>query len=357
MENYLRKIYYNSSHPAGFAGLHTVLRQTKDALKAKDVKKWLQSQDTYTLHKPVRINFKRNKCIVNNIDQCWQADLNDMRGLAEYNDKFKYILAVIDVFSKYGFMVPLKDKTGSSVKKAFEQIFSKSGRKPENLQTDKGSEFTSRNVRNFLKINDVSFYTTKNPDVKASVIERWNRAIKTRMWRYFTFHNTYRYVDVLERLVETYNNTYHSTIRMAPVEVNESNLLQVWQNLYRKKIINKKPQYEIGDLVRISREQNTFEKGYETKWSEEVFKIVRVIRHPRPVYEIEDLNNKIIDGYFYEPEIQKVRLESHQAFKIDKILSTKGKGRSKQYLVVWKGYPSEFNSWVSATQLVKISNG
>lgn len=95
METLLRKIYYNPSHPAGFAGAHTVLNKTRGNLKPKDAKNWLQFQDTYTLHKPARINFKRNRYIVNNIDQYWQADLNDMRGLAPYNDKVNYILAVI----------------------------------------------------------------------------------------------------------------------------------------------------------------------------------------------------------------------------------------------------------------------
>lgn len=356
METLLRRIYYNPSHPAGFAGAHTVLNQTRGNLKPKDVKNWLQFQDTYTLHKPARINFKRNRYIVNNIDQYWQADLNDMRGLAPYNDKVQYILAVIDVFSKYGFMVPLKNKSGSSVKKAFEQIFLKSGRKPENLQTDKGTEFTSRNVTSFLKNNDVNFFTTKNPDVKASVIERWNRTIKTKMWRYLTFKNTYRYVDVLENLVETYNNTTHSTIKMAPEEVSDKNVLQVWQNLYRKNMTKERSKFKLGDFVRISKERKTFEKGYHSKWSEEVFKIIKVIKHPRPVYQLQDLNKKSIDGYFYEPEIQKVGVKSQQAFKIDKILHTKGKGRSKQYFVKWKGYPSEFNSWVSASQLIRISN-
>lgn len=354
MEKLLRKIYYNPAHPAGFAGVNPVLRYTKGKMTPNEVKYWLQTQDTYTLHKPTRLKFKRNSYIVNNIDQCWQADLNDMRGLAIYNDNFKYILAVIDVFSKYGFMVLLKDKSGLSVKKAFEQIFSVSGRTPENLQTDKGSEFTSSDVRRFFKNHDINYFTTKNPDVKAAVVERWNRTIKTRMWRYLTFKNTYRYIDILDKIVQAYNKANHSTIKMAPVDVNESNVLQVWRNIYKKKFIKTKPKYKLGDFVRISKERRTFEKGYETKWSEELFKIIKVIKHPSPVYGLEDLKTTPIDGYFYESEIQQVRFVGDHVFKIDKILSTKGKGRSKQYLVKWKGYSNEFNSWVPASQLVRI---
>jgi hypothetical protein len=354
MNQVLSKIYYNASHPAGFAGARAVLKYTKGKYSANKVKEWLQSQDTYTLHKPVKIKFKRNKYITNNIDQLWEADLNDMRGLSQYNDGVKYLLSVIDVFSKYGFLVPLKNKTNTCVQEAFENIFKHSGRKPEHLRTDKGTEFNGKNILDFFKKNGINYYTTKNPDVKAAVVERWNRTIKTRMWRYLTHNNTYRYIDVLDDIVNAYNNSVHTTIRMAPAEVNETNVLQVWKNLFSKQTNYTKPRFKVGDTVRIVKERKHFEKGYETKWSEEIFTVHRIIKHPRPAYELQDLNYETIDGYFYEDEIQKVTVPKTKTFKIDKILDTKGKGSSKKYLVKWKGYSSAFNSWIPASQLVTL---
>ena len=357
VDSYLGGIYYDPSHPAGYSGAEPLIKYVGRRFDPQTVKEWLRSQDTYTLHKPIRRNFKRNRYIVNNIDQLWQADLNDMRSLSKYNDGVNYLLAVIDVFSKYGFMVPLKNKSGATVVKAFDSIFKSTGRTPDNLQTDKGSEFTSAETKRLFKSHDINYYTTKNPDVKAAVVERWNRTIKTRMWRYLTHKNTYRYIDVLDDLVKAYNKSKHRTIKMAPVDVSDERVLEVWRNMRPKQIKAGKPKFRVGDTVRITREKKFFQKGYETKWSEEMFKIKRVVTHIKPVYELEDLNGEVLDGYFYEPELQRVKIEQGRLYKIDKIVSTDGKGRSKRYLVKWKGYPSQFNSWVPASDLVKLEHG
>lgn len=357
MKRVLNNLYYNPSHPVGYAGARGIIKHLKGRYSTKDIMTWLESQDTYTLHKPARVNFKRNRYITNNIDQLWQADLNDMRGLAKYNDGINYLMSVVDVFSKFGFIVPLKNKSNQSVQKAFEIIFERSGRKPQNLQTDKGSEFTGKPIVKFFNDNKINYFTTKNPDVKASNVERWNKTIKTRMWRYLTHHNTYRYIDVVDDLVDSYNHSVHSTIKMRPVDVTDENILQVWKNTYNKEPRYVKPKYEVGDLVRITKERKHFQKGYESKWSEEIFQIHRVIKHPYPVYELKDFNNKIVDGYFYQEEVQRVFVGKDTEFKIDKILESKGTGNSKKVLVKWKGYPSEFNSWIPARQLVGIQNG
>lgn len=357
MNKVLKALYYSTTHPAGYAGARGILKCTKGKFKSKDVIKWLESQDTYTLHKPARVNFKRNRYISNNIDQTWEADLNDMRGLAEYNDGVNYLLSVIDVFSKYGFIVPLKNKTNQSVKKAFEFIFESTGRRPENLRTDKGSEFTGKSMIKFFEDNDINYFTTKNPDIKASNVEIWNKTIKTRMWRYLTHHNTYRYIDVVTELVESYNKTKHSTIQMCPADVNERNILQVWKHTYSQAPKYVKPRYSVGDSVRIAKERKHFKKGYESKWSEEIFNICRVIKHPRPLYELRDGNNELVDGYFYEQEVQRISKSKDKVFKIDKIISSKGKGRSMKLLVKWKGYSSDFNSWIPASNIVSITNG
>ena len=295
------------------------------------------------LHKPVRRKFKRRRVLVNGINKIWAADLADMQAFSKFNRGIKYLLAVIDVFSKYRYLIPLKDKMGKSVASALKTIFEE--RKPEKMWVDKGKEFYNKDVKELIEL-----YSTENEE-KSSVVERWIRTMKEKMWKYFTDNNTSVYIDILPDLVEDYNNTRHSSIKMTPVEASKKkNELTVWRNLYpgRLKNIDINPKFSIGDKVRISKKKNTFEKGYTTRWTEEIFTITK-INHTSPVtYKIADLNGEEIDGSFYEPELQKT---SQQLFRIEKVIE-KGKNKS---LVKWKGYSDDFNSWVNNKDIVNIS--
>lgn len=351
----LAGIYYDPANPLGYSGAHSLVNAVKTHTSSEDVKEWLQKQDAYTIHKPVTKRFSRNRYIVHNIFELWQADLCDMRNLKQYNDGVNYILTVIDVFSKVAWAKPLKLKTASSVINAFKEIFEECGTTPVNLETDKGKEFVAKSVQMFFKNYEINFYVTNNPDVKAAIIERFNRTLKTRMWRYFTYANSYRYVDVLSDLIDSYNNRYHSSIKMAPHNVSEQNVLQVWNNLYRKGVgERRKPKYKLDQHVRISRTKQIFEKGYENNWSLEIFKISKVINRRPPVYRITDLNNEEIEGTFYEQELQPITLAPDAIFKIEKILDNKGRGVNKKFLVKWQGYSDKFNSWVSQSELQQI---
>lgn len=355
----LEKLYYNKINPVAFSSAAPLVKYVKNEIHPSQVGNWLQGQDTYTLFKPTRKRFQRNKYIVNNIDDIWQADLVDLQKLSKDNDGIKYLLTVIDVFSKKAFVEPLKNKSTQNIISAFERIFNKSLRKPVNLQTDKGSEFIAQEVQKFFKNKDIHHFTTQNPDVKAAVVERFNRTLKTKMWRYLHYVNTERYIDALEDLVNAYNNSYHRTIRMTPNSVNENNILQVYRNTYGKmnltdKTLYKKPKFKVNDYVRLAKEKGTFEKGYETNFTEEVFKVNKVIPHMKPTYEVVDLAGEPLEGKFYQEELQKISFDPNADFKIDKILRTKGTGASKQLFVKWRGYPDSFNSWIYEKDLVSV---
>ena len=238
--------------------------------------------------------------MVNGIDKIWAADLADMKAFEDYNDGYTFLLLVIDIFSKYGWIVPLKNKKGVSVAKALENIFQE--RKPEKLWTDKGTEFYNKDVKKLLDI-----YSTENEE-KSSIVERWIRTMKEKMWKYFTDNNTYRYIDILPDLVEDYNNTVHTSIKMTPIEASKKkNELTAWRNLYpdRYKIYNLTPKFSVGDEVRITKKKKVFEKGYTTRWTEEIFTIKK-IQNTNPItYKLEDLQGEEIKGNFYEPELQK----------------------------------------------------
>ena len=283
------------------------------------------------------------RVFVNGIDKIWAADLVDMQAFSKFNRGFKYLLAVIDVFSKYGWLIPLKDKTGKSVASALKTIFKE--RKPEKMWVDKGKEFYNKDVKDLIEL-----YSTENEE-KSSVVERWIRTMKEKMWKYFTANSTNVYLNQLSSLVKEYNNTRHSSIKMTPVNASKKeNELRVWRNLYPEhlEIYDINPKFSVGDKVRISKKKKTSEKGYTTRWTEEIFTIVEVKRTQPPTYKITDLNGEEIKGTFYDPELQKT---SQELFRIEKLVK-RGKKKS---LVKWKGYSDDFNSWVDNKDIVNIS--
>ncbi len=345
----LKEIYYNPSHPSAYGGIQSLYRALKEDGRLKPninaIKDWLQQQDTYTLHKLPPRNFKRNRVIVYAVDQQWQGDLADLSSLSRYNKGYKYLLVCIDILSKYAFVIPLKTKKGTEIVSAFKTIFA-SNRKPRTLQTDKGTEFLNKHFQNFLKEQGVRFFTTGN-ETKASVVERLNRTLKNKMYRYFTHRSTLKYIDILPQLVQSYNNSYHSSIKRAPSSVHSGNEREVWEVLYNDNIkTDYKFKFKIGDQVRISKSKRKFEKGYLPNFSDEIFTVYkRHMRYP-PVYTLKDYNGELLQGTFYEAELQKVVKPADALFRIEKVLKTRKRHGRTQYLVRWQGYSDKFDSWV-----------
>ena len=301
------------------------------------------------LHRSIKRKFKKRRVLVSGIDKIWAADLADMKALKEENDGYVFLLLVIDTFSKYGWIIPLKNKSAKTMVKAFKSIF-KEGRKPKKLWTDKGREFYNKDVKDLLKSNLIDLYSTENEE-KSSIVERWIRTMKDKMWKYFTDSRTYTYMDVLPDLLEDYNKSVHSSTEFTPIDASKKkNELAVWRNLYpdRHKISRLTPKFSVGDEVRISKKKKVFEKGYTTRWTEEIFTI-KEIRDTNPItYILEDLQGEEIKGTFYEPELQKSK---QQISRIEKVIEEK-KGKS---FVKWKGYSDKFNSWVNNEDLIDLS--
>lgn len=190
--------------------------------------------------------------VVFNIDEQWAADLIEVINIAKYNKGYRYLLTVVDVFSKYALVEPVKSKTGQAVKEAFEEI-SKQGRTPVNLQTDDGKEFYNKTFQGLMSRKGIRHFSTSG-DTKASVVERFNRTLKQRLYRYFTVKNTLSFVPVLQSLVKGYNRSYHS-IKMAPDKMMLENSLDVWNQLYGKQDVKhrKRPTLKVGDRVRMNK--------------------------------------------------------------------------------------------------------
>lgn len=344
----MEETYQDPRRVGSFGGIDALYRAAQGKVTKKEIQKWLEGVDAYTLHRPARRKFPTNRVIVYFVDQQWQADLVDLKSLQKQNQGYRYILTCIDILSKYAWAIPLKKKRGEDIVTAFRTIFST--RKPNSLQTDQGKEFKNAKFQNFLKQKGVRFFTTYN-DTKAFVVERFNRTLKTKMWKYFTQNHTYRYIDVLDQLLKSYNHTFHSSIKRAPVDVNSENEQDVWFALYEKmENLKKKPcVFQAGDTVRVSKHKLQFEKGYETNWSEELFVITECIQRHPPVYRIKDLLGEPIQGTFYAQELQKVKPKTE--YEVEKILKKRTKRGQLEYFVTYKGYPKKFNQWIPSVNL------
>ena len=200
----------------------------------------------------------------------------------------------MDVLSKYAWVEPLRDKTARNVAGAFKKILDRANpRVPVYLQSDRGKEFVGSAFQNIFKKNNIQFRVARNPDIKTATVERLNRTLRERIWRYFTHQNTKRYVDVVQQIIYAYNHTLHTGTKMKLSEVNLYNAVKARENLQRrgrtngrKRAFGATAKFKVGDFVRISRTKNTFERGYEKNFSEEVFKIQRVSRRQNLRFQI-----------------------------------------------------------------------
>ena len=204
-------------------------------------------------------------------------------------------------------------------------------------------------MQQFFKDNDVKIYHT-NSHLKAVVIERFNRSLRELMMKEFVKNNNTVYYYILPKLIKIYNNRYHSTIKMSPIKINKNNEKYIKENIYNYNKASKNPKFKIGDLVRISlKRRDVFDKpSSNTKWSEELFQIYSINRSNVITYKIKDLNDNIIDGIFYQQELQKTKNTS-EIYIIEKII----KKNKNKYLVKWRNYSNDFNSWIDKEDVVK----
>ena len=299
------------------------------------------------LNKPIINKFPRQKVIVNYINEIHSTDLVDMSQYSKINKNYKYIFTNIDVFSKIAYAFLLKSKKIQDIKPCFEKIFEKN--KPKYIWSDKEPAFFSKEMQQFFKDNNVKIYYT-NSHLKAVVIERFNRSLRELMMKEFTKNNNTVWYNILPKLIKTYNNRYHSTIKMKPIQVNKSNEKYIKENIYTYNKTSKIPKFKINDLVRISlKRRDLFDKpSSNIKWSEELFKVHSINKSNVITYRIKDLNDEIIKGNFYEKELQKTKNTSG-VYIIEKIIR---KNKDK-YLVKWRGYSDDFNSYVDKDDIIK----
>lgn len=376
--DYLKELYYTPGKPGAFAGPEKLYQAVKQEGKYKigrrRIRQFLNNEDPYSLYKPIRKTFPRSKVIVNTIDSMWDGDLADVSNISSHNDGYKFLLVLIDIFSRYLFIIPLRNKHHQNIIDGLKSVF-QTERKPHTLRTDKGSEFKNRWVKTYLKKEGINVIYTQN-ETKANYAERVIRTMKNLMYRYFMKNRTYRFVNVLQDLVESYNNRPHRSLGgNAPATVNQGNADEIRldaylsgrktksdplkMNLLKSKKTTKKRvkpffKLKVGDTVRISQLKHPFQRDYQQKWTEEFFKVSKRYKRGKiPVYKVKDWADDPIEGTFYESELQKVVKSEDVTYRVEKILKRRGRGKTKEVFVKWEGWPRKFNSWILENSLEK----
>ena len=379
-EKYLERIYKNPRHPGSFSGplklYQAVKNEGKFIIGLGRISKWLKGNSTYTFNRIAHRKFKRNSVVVEGVDSLWDADLIDFNQYKKKNDNNCYILLMIDIFSRYTYLRPLLTKNSADVIRAMRSIFDK-GRKPKVLRTDKGGEFTNVAITAFYKNVDIHHYVTFN-ETQANYAERCIKTIKTKLYRYMKENNVNRYIDIIDDVVEGYNNSIHRSIGTKPLNVNKGNedeiRLQQYLLKHRntipkgeiKKSVNKIPEkqkkkkkkknkkkiysFKIGDTVRISMIKEKFDREYDQKWTTETFTVShRFLRESIPIYNINDWSGERVEGSFYTKEMQSVIVGEDEEYIVEKVVKVTG----KDSFVKWRGWPKKFNSWIPSKN-VKI---
>ena len=268
------------------------------------IAEFLRQNETSSVHKPVRRKFKRRQVIAYFPYDVCMADLAFYNS-SDYvyaNGGVKYILVLVDVFSKMCYVEPMKDKNSLTTLMAFEKIFNRMPDIPTHLVTDVGTEFYNYNVQKLFGSLGVNHYSIRGSH-KACVAERMIKTLKGRIQKYLWENNTKRYIDVLQDVVSSYNQTPHRSIGISPVSVNQENRARIFKKLYQKKLPQREPRLSIGDRVRIIREKNIFSKGYTRNWSIEIYEIVSAnSKNGVDYYKVQDEFGNILptQRYYYE---------------------------------------------------------
>lgn len=295
------------------------------------------------LHRPARKIFPRRSVITRFKDDLWQADLMDMQSHSNQNLGFKYILVVIDTYTKYVWVESLKNKTGKECTKGMLNILKQAN--PKLLQTDNGTEFYNNQFQDLMKKYKIKHYSSYSV-IKCSIGERVIRTLKNNIYKHFTATGTWNWYNTISKIINNYNHTKHRTIKCTPYEA-RMNTSKIKSNVQIYNKIFHKPKLKINDKVRISKYKHIFSKGYTPNWTTEIFTISKVL-HTNPItYQLKDESNNIILGGFYEQEIKLTDFPN--TFLIERII----KKVKDKMLVKWMGFDSSHNSWISSTDVLK----
>ena len=357
MENFNED--YTSDKPHSYGGKYRAYEYYKnddknkidEAFKTSDIYSRFKQHKKSKVYSPIYVSRKRE------LFQC-DTTFFTAEKLIEANNGYSYLLCIIDVFTKMAWVYPMKRVDCKTSIECLKDVFKKCGKPPEKIQTDKGSEFKCNLFSDLMQENNIEHYFSTS-DRKCAVVERFNLTIQQLLYKLMANYNTYAWTNLLGHAMEIYLNRKHSTIQMSPIdgekEENQKKLKKLYSIKYQKAEENKKEaKFKVGETVRIWLKRTAFHRGYYENYTREYFKIDQVLNNlPVIRYKLKDILDENIEGSFFEDELV-LYTPTNDVYNIEKIIQTKGKGKKKQHLVKWEGWPSKFNSWVPDSEIKKI---
>ena len=255
--------------------------------------------------KPPKKYFLTNKTDVYHIDDIWSLDILDLKDYGPKNNRgYRYILVIIDNFSKFGWITPLKNKNAQTIKDSFENILINSKRKPNLIESDRGKKFYSNIFQDFLNENNIKLYS-RNSSYGTVFAERFNRTIRDLLKKIVFEQGDAKWVDILPTITKQYNKKVHSSTKLTPIQASlKKNEGYVYKNLLdkRKKI---KPKFQLNDLVRTADLRKTFSNGDTTNWSYTLYKVTEIINDTMPSYKLDNLPERYNESLLKKTELSK----------------------------------------------------
>ena len=367
-ESYLKKLYTDPSRPGSYSGLNKLKQAIKKdgtyQFTDAQLKTELAKQDSYTVNRFARRKFKRSRVVAYGVNDMVDVDLADFSRLSRYNKKINFLIIAIDVFSRFVKVRPLFNKSAASVVEALESIYPAGSPGIHKIRTDLGLVFWNARVEKFFKRRGIR-HVLATPPIKAGYAERCIQSLKQLIYKYLYHNHSFRYIDVLNQLVENYNNRPHRSLgKLSPSEVNETNQVSLWNKLYIDSLLPKggdkqkktetKFNFEKGDLVRISFAKSPFERSYGEKFTQEAFTIKdRYLLSGVPVYKLADLQDILVEGVFFNSDLTRV-IKTDDLWRVERILKYRGRpGRKQEVLVRWAGFGPKFDSYILRSSLKK----
>ena len=350
---------YFADHAHSFGGKYRLIKHfgKKDKKLIQDA---LDENDIYTRFKQYRKLKHFSPIYVYRKRQLLQADIvffnPKVQGkeLSGDNDDFKYLFTCIDVFTKFAWTFPLKQNNCANAIKCFKEIVNTGGGHIENIQTDMGSEFKCKEMKRFCKDENINHYFSRT-DRKCAVVERFNLTIQSLIYKMMEKAMSLRWIDMLQPAMKVYLSRHHRTIGMSPkqgeLEKNHELIRQKYVEKYVKAALRKKkPNFKVGDTVRIYHGKTKFERGYLEKFTGEHFIIRKVYDNLiLPRYELSDWKGEHVkNGVFFENELVKYNPPEYYN---SSIIKKRGKGKNVRYLVKYQGWPDEYNEWKKPSEL------
>lgn len=351
----MKNIYYNYSGEGSLMGLSYLIRHFPKYKKYW--KKWLETQDTYTKTVPLKRKFLRRRYITSRLDYSFQADVAFLKTvfgikLPTSNSDVSYLLVIVDMLSRYTYVYPLISKTSQEISDNIQKFLDKRKNKSISLMTDFGGEFYGKESKKLFNKYNVNHYSSKNFEIKSSIVERKIREIKLRIFKYISHTGNLNYVSKLNQIINSINKTVNKEIGLSPSEITDEHVPFIFQKLHLSQKKLKKPVYSIGDTVRITKiPQFISKESTSFKWSNEIFIIKKILPSHPITYSIRDFDMNVIEGSFYENELQKVNISQSSKHKFE-ILKTE----KNRYYVHFIGFSDKYNQWISKRSVSILNN-